>query len=152
MIEVSPDPKFYSASDLVPKWKLVLGQIIDLMDGRTRAISQAAESAFHVGFPDNQLMLVKHGENALLHHVSLAEGYLRIDKHFKVITQVINTIKTPCLLYEKGKPEITEILFWGNTPKSADLTAEQTDRANDERRTVRQNVNRREPALLPTDP
>ena len=44
MIEVTPDAKFYSASDLVPKWKLVLGQIIDFMDGRTRAISQAAET------------------------------------------------------------------------------------------------------------
>ena len=114
MIEITPDPKFYSASDLVPEWKLVLCQLIELMNGRSGAISQATECAFHVGFPDNKLMQVKHSEYALLYHVSLAERHLRIDKHLEVITHNANTIETPCLRQEKGTPEITEILYGPN--------------------------------------
>jgi hypothetical protein len=68
---------------------------------------------------------VKHGEYALLYHVSLAERHLCIDKHLEVITHSANTIETPCLRQEKGTPEITEILY-GPMPESPAHTADRS--------------------------
>ena len=115
MIEVASDSKFYSAGDMVPEWQLVLWQLVDFMNGRPGAISQAALRAFHVGFSGDQQMLVEQGKYALFRHISLSKRHLWIDKHLEDIAHNANTIDMPCLRLVKRKPEIRQILAGPDT-------------------------------------